>query len=70
MCKLVVAAHSELDGNTDSFDRHDGDRTNSRTYGKEYKWVLSSIHRRHFVYHDHGKYGNQSTEQEKPFIIG
>jgi hypothetical protein len=58
--ELVVAAQGQLDGDTDTLDRHDGDGANSAADRNVNQRVLASIARAHAVDHD----GREDNDQQ------
>lgn len=58
--KLVVAGKGQLDGDADTLDSHDGDRSDSAADGDIDQRVLASITRGHAVDHD----GREDNDQQ------
>lgn len=68
--ELVASGKSELDGDTDALDGHDGNGSDGAADGEVHERVLASVARRDAVDHDNGEDGHEDAVEEEARLDG
>lgn len=68
MSELVISGESQLDGDTDTLDRHDGHTSDGAADGNVDEGVLASITRAYPVDHDCRKDNDQQDVEEEAWL--